>query len=184
MTTYTHSCTSDDCYSPSAGPLVTGSTVLMVAGMNVPSDANVRTWIPFVISIPQGKQIISATLRWVATDTRTEIYNYWIRCEAADNAAVPANSAALFAKAVTTGTNPSTSSVTAGVEYSHDVTAAVQAVLNRAGWASGNTLAIVVDDDNASGSQRREYAASENVTYAEPKLDIVMTYVPKGSGII
>lgn len=184
MTTHTYSCTSDDCYSPSAGPLVTGSTTLMVAGMNTPADANVRTWIPFVIPIPQAKQIISATLRWVATDTRTEVYNYWIRCEAADNAAVPANSAALFAKSVTTGTNPSSAAVTAGVEYSHDVTAAVQAVLNRAGWASGNTLAIVVDDDTATGSQRREYASSENVSYAEPQLDIVMTFVPKGSGII
>lgn len=184
MTTHTYSCTSDDCYSPSAGPLVTGSTVLMVAGMNVPSDANVRTWIPFVLPIPQAKQIISATLRWVATDTRTEIYNYWIRCEAADNATVPANYTALFAKSVTTGINPASSAVTAGVEYSHDVTAAVQAVLNRAGWASGNTLAIVVDDDTATGSQRREYASSENATYAEPQLDIVMTFVPKGSGII
>lgn len=164
--------------------MVTGSTVLMVAGMNVPSDANVRTWIPFVLPIPQAKQIISATLRWVATDPRTEIYNYWIRCEAADNATVPANYTALFAKSVTTGTNPSTAAVTAGVEYSHDVTAAVQAVLNRAGWASGNTLAIIVDDDNATGSQRREYASSENASYAEPQLDIVMTFVPKGSGII
>lgn len=156
----------------------------MVAGMNVPSDADVRTWIPFVIPIPQAKQIISATLRWVATDSRTEIYNYWIRCEAADNATVPANAAALFAKSVTTGINPASSAVTAGVEYLHDVTAAVQAVLNRAGWVSGNTLAIVVDDDTATGSQRREYAASENATYAEPQLDIVMTFVPKGSGII
>lgn len=153
--------------------------------MNVPSDANVRTWIPFVIPIPRAKQIISATLRWVATDTRTEIYNYWIRCEAADNASVPANSTALFAKSVTTGLNLATSAVTAGVEYSHDVTAAVQAVLNRAGWAYGNTMAIIVDDDNATGSQRREYAAYENTTYAEPKLDIVIaTFIPKGSGII
>ena len=184
MTTHTYSCTSDDCYSPSAGPLVTGSTVLMVAGMNVPSDANVRTWIPFVLPIPQAKQIISATLRLVATDTRTEIYNYWIRCEDADNAVVPANAAALFAKSLTTGINPATVAVTAGVSYSYDVTAAVQAVLNRAGWVSGNTLAVVLTDDNAAGSQRREYASSENASYAEPQLDIVMTFVPKGSGII
>lgn len=184
MTTHTYSCTSGDCYSPEVGALVTGSTVLMVAGMNVPSDANVRTYIPFVMPIPQAKQIISATLRLVATDTRTEIYNYWIRCEAADNSSTPADYTALFAKSVTAGINPASSAVTAGVEYSYDVTTAVQAVLNRAGWVSGNTLAIIIDDDTATGSQRREYAASENVTYAEPQLDIVMTYVPKGSAII
>lgn len=184
MTTHTYSCTSDDCYTSSAGPLSTGTTTLMVAGMNVPSDANVRTYIPFVMPIPQGKQIISATLRWVATDTRTEIYNYWIRCEAADNSITPANTAALLAKSVTTGTNPATAAVTAGVEYSHDVTAAVQAVLNRAGWVSGNTLAIIVDDDTATGTQRREYAASENASYAEPQLDIVIGYSPKSSGLI
>lgn len=180
MTSITFAATSDDCYSPVAGPLVTGSTTLSVAGVNTPSDANVRTWIPFVVYLPK-MTIISATLRWTATDTRTETFNYWLRCEAADSASVPANTAALYAKSVTTGTNPTTTSVTAGVEYSHDVTAAVQAVLSRAGWASGGTLAIIVDDDTATGSQRREYAASENATYSEAQLDIVYaSFIPQG----
>ena len=180
MTTITFAATSDDCYSTSAGPLVTGSTTLSVAGVTSPSDANVRTYIPFVVYLPK-MTIISATLRWTATDTRTEIFNYWLRCEAADSSSTPASTAALYAKSVTTGTNPTTTSVTAGVEYSHDVTAAVQAVLSRAGWASGGTLAIIVDDDTATASQRREYAASENATYSEAQLDIVYaSFIPQG----
>jgi hypothetical protein len=185
MTTYTVSTTSADCYADNGGTLHTSDTVLMLAGMNVPSDADVRTWIPFVVNMPQGKKIISATLRWVATDTRIEDFNYSIYCEAADNASAPATAAALYAKSLTTGrAGIAVPDHTTGVEYSEDVTAAVQAVLNRAGWAYGNTLAIIVDDAGATGTQRREIAAFENVTYAEPKLDIVTTYVPKGSGII
>lgn len=184
MTSLTISCTSSDCYSPVAGPLVTGTTTLSVAGVNTPSDANVRTWIPFVVTIPK-RTLISATLRLVASDTRSEVFNYYIRCEAVDNASVPANYTALYAKPVTTGIHPATSSVTAGVAYTYDVTAAVQAVLDRAGWVSGNTLAVILDDDNATGSQRREYASSEHATYAEPQLDLVFpSFIPKGGIVI
>jgi hypothetical protein len=155
----------------------------MIAGTSSYSDADIRTWIPFVVGIPQGKQIVSATLRWVATDARTEDFNITLTCEAADNASTPANGTALMAKSVTAGTTVAVPDHVVGVEYSHDMTTAVQAVFNRAGWASGNTLAIIIDDAGATGSQRREVASFENVSYAEPKLDIVINYVPKSGGV-
>lgn len=184
MTTYTFSTTAADCYADNGGTLDTTATTLLIAGANVPSDADVRTWIPFTVNIPQGKQIVSATLRWVATDTRFEVFNILIYCEAADNASAPASAAALYAKAVTTGTNVTVPTYTTGVEYSNTVTTQVQAVLNRAGWAYGNTLAIIIDNNDAFGSQRREIAAFENATYTEPQLDIVVSFVPRGSGML
>lgn len=183
MSTLTSSTTAADCHAD-AVTLDTTSTTLLIAGTSLYSDANIRTWIPFVVTVPQGKRILSATLRWVATDTRTEDFSITLTCEAADNASAPASAAALLAKPVTAGTTVPVADYTTGVEYSNDVTTAVQAVLNRAGWAYGNTLAIIVDDAGATGSQRREVASFEHATYAEPKLDIVISYVPKGSGII
>jgi len=184
MTTYTYSTNANDSYATVAGPLDSSNTILYLGGHNVYSNGDTRTWIPFVVNIPQGTEIVSATLRWVAVDTRTEDFNINIACEAADNASTPADRAALFAKSLTTGVTAAVPDHTTGVEYSNDVTAAVQAVLDRAGWVSGNTLAIIVDDASATGFQRREIAAFENSTYAEPMLDIVVNYIPKGAGLI
>lgn len=185
MTTKTYSTTADDCHATIAGPLDTTNTVLSICGNITYSNADTRTWIPFVVDMPKNMIIISATLRWVATDTRSESIDMGVECEAADNASVPADRAALYAKAVIgTGYTYTLAPYTTGVEYSYICTVVVQAVLNRSGWVSGNTMAIVIDDLSATGSQRREVAAFENATYAEPKLDIVFNYIPKGGGLI
>lgn len=63
---------------------------------------------------------------------------------------------------------------TAGDEYTYDVTNAVQEVINRAGWASGNTLAVIVDSPTPSGSNRRQVASYDNATYTEPILVLVV----------
>ena len=174
MTSLTVSTSAADCYGYDAVNLNTTNTILFVAAHNVANSADTRTWIPFVVNIPQGKTIISATLRWVATDTRTENFNVSFSCEAADNASAPASAAALYAKARTAFTTVTVPDYTDGVEYSNSVTAAVQAVISRAGWVSGNTLAVMVDNDTASAFQRREVAAFEHATYSEPMLDIVV----------
>jgi hypothetical protein len=184
MTTYTYSTNANDSYATVAGPLVSTSTVLSVAGNITYSNADTRTYIPFVVAIPQGKQIVSATLRWVATDTRTELFNIGIACEAADNSSVPADSTALYAKSLTTGTTVGVPAYTDGVEYSNTVTTSVQAVISRAGWVAGNTLAIIIDDAGATGSQRREVAGFEHATYAEAKLDIVIKDLPRAGMIV
>lgn len=184
MSTYTFSVSSSDCYGNVFGSLYTGTADLMIAGMSAPLDANVRTWIPFVVNMPNSKKIISATLRWVASDTQGAGFNVTYSCEAVDNATAPADATALYAKTLTAGYAAAIPAYTAGVEYSIDITTDVQTVLNRAGWAYGNTLAVVVENNSGSGSNRRVVAASENGSYASPKLDIVVTYVPKGSGLI
>ena len=185
MSTMTISTGSDDCYASAFGSLVTGSTALMLAGTSGITDADVRTWMSFVVPLPKSKIITSATVKWIATDGRTEPVSIAIYCGAADNASVPADQAALFAKSLSTAHNDySLATYDIGVEYSYTVTTSVQEILNRAGWVYGNTMAILIVDNGTIDFRRREIAASENVTYAEPKLDIVFpAYIPRSSGV-
>jgi len=96
----------------------------------------------------------------------------------------PANSAALYAKSITGTLTVAVPDHVDGVEYSEDVTIIVQSVLDRAGWAPGNTLAIIVDDAGATGTQRREIAAFEHASYAEPQLDIVVAFTPRSASFL
>jgi hypothetical protein len=71
-----------------------------------------------------------------------------------------------------------------GTQYSYDVTAAVQEIVNRAGWAAGNTLAILVTDVVQGNTNRRQIATFESDSFAEPTLTIVAPYfLPPGTGI-
>jgi len=185
MTTHTYSTNADDSWCDGGSTFNSTGTTLYVAGdSGGAAGADVRTYIPFVVNIPQGKQIVSATLRWVATDTRTEDFDIGLHCEAADNSTAPTTAAQLQAKSVTTGYTVAVPDYTTGVEYSNTVTTAVQAVLDRAGWVSGNTLAIIVDDGGATAGERREIASYENGSYTEPQLDIVINYIPLSGGLI
>lgn len=152
------------------------------------SNANVNTWIPFFgIPFPKGKLITSATIYWIASNTNAQLIDVNIGCEAADNAVAPVGGADLNARALTTAfTNYVISAGwTAGVQYSFDVTAAVQEILNRTGWSVGNALAVFIKDNNTGGTNRRTIAANQHATYQEPLLQIVYPYfVPRLGGVI
>jgi hypothetical protein len=53
-----------------------------------------------------------------------------------------------------------------------DVTAIVQEIINRAGWASGNDLALVLFDDQASDGNYAEVADFSHATAQEGRLSI------------
>ena len=183
MTTYTYPTSSSDSYSTVSGPLKATDANLYIAGSPAMSDADVRTWLPFVVNIPQGKTIATATLRVTAADTDGVVFLVVMYCNAVDNAVAPTNTADLFSKTATTSVGYNLAAYTVGVEYSYDVTVPVQAILNRAGWVSGNTLAIIIEDSGAVANQRRSIASYESgAGYA--MLDILVNYVPKGSGLI
>lgn len=186
MTTLTISTTTNDAWcSPALGDFFNSLTYLYVGGSAEDTDL-VRAWIPFTVTIPK-RTLISATLRVVASangDTTDIVIE--VAASAEDNATQPTTQAQLSAKTATTAkiagaTLPSS----IGVEYSYDVTTIIQEILNRAGWVSGNVIGILISTTTASSTRRCEIASSENVTYAEAKLDLVFPgYVPKGSGII
>jgi hypothetical protein len=68
------------------------------------------------------------------------------------------------------------SSVTANTRYSIDVTSVVQELVNRAGWASGNAIAIIVDTNSTTTlGEWQDYYSWDNVTDRTnnpPQLDI------------
>ena len=124
-----------------------------------------------MVNLPQGLQIISATVYWTASRSRSDGCATKIGCEDADNPSAPTSKADISGRVLTSSyITASLAAYTAGVEYSYDVTGAVQEVLNRAGWAYGNTLAVLCD--NTPGLGRRYIAAAENTTYDGPRLAI------------
>jgi hypothetical protein len=100
------------------------------------------------VAIPQGATITSATLTLnVLARFGSPAFN--VAATAEDDAAAVSGVAELAARTRTTAT-----AWTPAVTGSHaiDVTAAVQAVVNRAGWASGNAMLFVTDSTVAQGT--------------------------------
>lgn len=186
MTAFTISCNSTDCYMSKADTaLYTGTTIAYVGGSPTPNDKP-RVWIPFTIPMPK-KTLTSATLRVVASAAGNTVGAHEIEIEASaeDNAVDPATYADLDGKTITAAyIYPATLPGSAGTEYSYDVTAIVQEILNRPGWAYGNNLAIMISTFKYDSTKRCQIALTEHATYAEPKLDLVYAYVPRSSGMI
>lgn len=181
MSTFTYSTNANDCWG-AVGSITLGSTTLYMGG-NPGTDDNTTDWIPFVVpDIPKGTVIVSATLRLIAFENSSDAVNVRMGCEAADNPSTPVSGTDIVGRVLTTAfTDFSLVAYTAGVEYTYDVTAAVQEILNRAGWAPGNTLAVLIKDNDASDSLRHRVAAFEDTTYTEPRLDIVVeSFIPQG----
>lgn len=181
--TFTISANSGDCWTNRpADPTFENTTGnLYVAGTGGGSD-NIKTWIPFTVPLPKNKTIVSATLRVVATGTDTFATDAYFGCEAADNPSAPVSHADLWARTLTTANSLLSIPVeTVGVSYDFDITPAVQEVINRAGWAVNNTLAVFVVD-NLQNARWRRWASVEHATYAEPKLLITApVFVPAGT---
>lgn len=177
-----------DCWGTPAGFFYQGTGTLFLGhDTGVGNTHLTRVWIPFTVNLPKGKLIASATLKFVASQDRSDTIDVQIGCEAADNPSTPNNagdgdSGDVTIRPLTSAyTSYSPGAFTAGTEYSVGVTAAVQEILNRAGWASGNTMAIFIKSlSTGANDWRRLIASNEHATYTEPKLEIYITgFVPK-----
>jgi hypothetical protein len=127
------------------------------------------------VTIPQGATITAATvtLRMSATQgTGTTVSRF--RCEAADNPSPPTTAGQFDGRTRTTAYVDWTMPVgSAGNNYtSPDLSAVVQEVVNRGGWASGNMMGFLCDDQ--SSTQWREYNQNEAGSN-KPQLDVTYT---------
>jgi len=189
-TTATYNATTDDCwgqYEPD--PPYTGSFEDTVNVLYIAHGAGygiAKTWIPFTVTLPAGIVITTATIKWYASQSRADSIAVKIGCEDADNPSKPATWAALNGRVMTTAfLAASISDYTAGNQYSYTITSAVQEVLSRAGWASGNTLAVLIHNNGTSDDLRQQFAAYEHATYAQASLEIVYEpFIPRFSGLI
>jgi hypothetical protein len=127
------------------------------------------------VTIPSGSTINSATAVIVTTSTTRDDPNINIYCEAADSPGNFATTADVTSRARTTA---NTSWVATGIGTSPvtspDFTTAVQEVVDRAGWASGNNLTMLFD--GKSDVNRSFRTTSYDGTAADAaKLDIDYT---------
>jgi hypothetical protein len=175
MTTYTYTAGATDCWGDDAAQFFSDTDYLWLGGSAL---GWARTWIPFVVNLPKNKVIKSATFSVVCTVTRAGGPALKIGCEASDNPTAPTDNAGVMGRLFTTAfTSVAQEDYTAGTTYTYDVTTAVQEILNRAGWAAGNTMAIYIAHTGTLGD-RRQIAAVEHLTYAAPQLTVVLPFIP------
>lgn len=185
MSQFTYSTTASDLWGSSSDGVV-NTDDRHYLGTNGGGGSFVKNWIPFTINLPKGLIITTATLKVIAVATRSDYVDLDIGCEAADNPSAPADWTALNARTLSTAfTNWVVPAFTSGNEYTVDITTAVQEILNRAGWASGNTMAILAKNNATVAGAFRRFAASEHATSTEPILVIDFpSHIPRGGFII
>jgi hypothetical protein len=131
--------------------------------------------------ITNGLTITSATYKMTAQATwnaAPDVIAYLVSAHAADNAGALAttngnlNTTARPRTTAVSGVWTQTS-VTVDTQYSIDVTSVVQELINRGGWAAGNSIVIIVDTNSTTTASQWQdyYGTGANV----PVLDIVYT---------
>ena len=132
------------------------------------------------INIPQGSEIVSASLKIQSHDNRLDGIIYGkIEAEAIDNAD---SLGGLRHVGSLPGTNASVNwdhfePWAANTWYeSPDIAGVIQEVIDRAGWSPGNSLTIIYSTRSDEGGYRNFYSYDRDGEFA-PKLEI--TYVPK-----
>lgn len=132
---------SDDAFENASGTVTINGTTMVFN--------NASFWIGYRftgVTIPQGSTINSATLQYYVTSTARDDNEHNVYCQAADNAGTFTTGTNDISSRTLTSANTSVTANSVGVGfYSVSITAAVQEVVNRAGWTSGNALAAIMD---------------------------------------
>lgn len=115
------------------------------------SGSQAHVWLRFLsVGVTQGATITSAILTLENNGIGNGTVSgplFTIHCEDADNSTMPTSVATANSRALTTGTAfaPSYSTTV----YTFDITAEVQAVINRGGWSAGNALSVVLKNNSS-----------------------------------
>jgi len=170
--------TAGDAYAYTNNNAFYGTNTELYLGNASSGDYPCRVCMPFpTITIPQGTIITSATLRVYGHSNQSGgTMNYYVGCEAVDNATTPTNGSLLNGKTMTSArvTVSSSAGWSAGVLYTFDLTTAVQEVISRGGFASGNQINVLIHDNGSTLNYTRAISSYENAgTYIPPYLDIV-----------
>lgn len=135
------------------------------------------------VTIPQGATINSANfiLKAQATwDAGANVVKYWVSAQANDNAAIPTSaSGGLNATNRPRGTQHvawTQTSIVAEADQTLSITAVIQEVINRAGWASGNAIAVCMDvHADCNDNEWQEYYSYDLSTTKAAKLQMDYT---------
>lgn len=135
------SASSDDAFENNSGTMsLTGSTVTF---------NNAGFWIGYRflnVTIPNAATINTATLSYYVTSTTRDDNEQDVYGNDVDDAATFTTAANNISSRTLTTAKTTVSADSVGVGfYAVDVTAVVQEIINRAGWVSGNDLALIMD---------------------------------------
>lgn len=131
------------------------------------------------INLPQGTTIISASIQFTTDETNSGSTSITIRGEDTDNASVFSSTNSNISNRTLTTASVAWNSIPAwntvgqsgANQQTPDLTSVVQEIVNRGGWASGNSMAFVI---NGSGERTAE---SYNGTSAQaPILSITTNF--------
>jgi hypothetical protein len=113
--------------------------------------ASCRAFMLFTnVTVPAGAIIEYAHLKWRSYSDDTSSCDVTICLRNIANAVVPSDSADLFSFGLTTGVGQKVQSHSNGILYeSFDFMSELQSVIDLSGWASGNSVLVVIKD-NAS----------------------------------
>ena len=127
------------------------------------------------VEIPKGAKIIRSYVRVVSHEVKTvdDDANIKIYGEASDNAETFTEDALITDRNKTNAVIDWKADQPWGlwtVEYSPDISEIVQEIVDRGGWASGNSLALIMEGENQGPSEnenKREFEAFENISDPE-----------------
>jgi len=132
------------------------------------------------LTIPRGATITAAWIQFTADETQSEATNLLLRAQAADDAAAfsgykfDLSSRATTLASATWAPVPWTSVGAAGAEQrTPDLSALVQEVVNRPGWASGQALVMVI-----TGTGHRTAVSWDGSASKAPLLHVEYTTGP------
>lgn len=116
------------------------------------------------VTIPQGSTINSATLNTYLSSSSFDDIDARIYCQDIDDAGTFTSAASDISNRTPTTAYTAWQVTNMGVgwETSPDFAAAVQEVIERPGWASGNDLAVILDNQTAVDCRFRSYEYSVN----------------------
>ncbi len=156
-----------------------GSTSISSSDLELTTDGNTQQLVGVRfpnLSVPPGATVVQAYVQFWTDETTTGASSMTIRAEAADNAAAYAGTASNISGRATTGSVPwsppdwPTVGQGGNAQRTSDVSALVQAIVGRAGWSSGNAMAL-----QFSGTGRRTARAVEGGAATAPLLHVEYT---------
>lgn len=133
------------------------------------------------VAIPQGSTISSATVAIITDDTWADDIEVVCYAEDTADATTFSDETDFNNRTKTTASDATswTTNVVAGDSVYLDCTDAVQEVINRGDWASGNDMVIIADDN---GSGYNEAISFHDYAYTNRIHSISITYTEAASG--
>jgi len=112
--------------------------------------------------------------------------NVFVGCEDVDDSALPTTSdgnvSNRAANITTAKTTWNIKSIVADTEYPIDITTAVQEVINRVGWVSGNDIAVLIVNSTCPTNEWQQVFSVDGSGAKAPIIDIDYTDPTTGNG--